>query len=165
MARSKLGVVVAQYPRKCMSWKDLIDDLPLMAELGEQRFKSEVAYLATVKKDGSPRVHPVTPIIGMGRLFIFMEATSSKGHDLRRDGLYALHSSVDDSDGAGGKFLISGTAKLDEGDETRDVAVQHVSYDVTKEYILFELEVERAFSTVYDDEGTPARERWSREKG
>ncbi|MGH2405330.1 MAG: pyridoxamine 5'-phosphate oxidase family protein, partial [bacterium] len=52
-----------------------------------------MAYLATLRGDGAPRVHPVTPIVGEGRLFLFMEPTSPKGHDLRRDGRYALHSS------------------------------------------------------------------------
>jgi hypothetical protein len=39
----------------------------------------------------------VTPILGENRLFIFMEPTSPKGHDLRRDGRYTLHCSVADS--------------------------------------------------------------------
>ena len=42
-----------------------------------------VAYLATVAADGYPRVHPVTPFIGDGRLFVFTEPTSPKARDLR----------------------------------------------------------------------------------
>jgi hypothetical protein len=69
-----------------MSWSDLVKENHELAEFGRKRFTSEVAFLATVRKNGSPRVHPVTPIIGEERLFIFMEPTSPKGHDLRRDG-------------------------------------------------------------------------------
>ena len=72
-----------------MSWGDLQARNPELAAFGAERFSSGVAYLATVRKDNSPRVHPVTPIIGEGRLFVFMEPTSPKGHDLRRDGRYA----------------------------------------------------------------------------
>lgn len=41
-----------------MSWNGLKSDLPEMAEFGEQRFNSQVAYLATVKQDGSPLLRP-----------------------------------------------------------------------------------------------------------
>jgi hypothetical protein len=56
-----------------MSWQELANDNPELARFGAERLlDSEVAYLATVRKDGSPRVHPVTPIIGDGRLFGFI---------------------------------------------------------------------------------------------
>ena len=145
-----------------MSWKELAGGLPDMAEFGERRFASEVAYLATVKKDGAPRVHPVTQIVGDGRLFLFMEPTSPKGHDLRRDGRYALHCSVADSDGGQGEFLLTGMAKLVEDAGTRSVAVRHASYEPADRYILFELDIDTAFSTEYDEEGTPIRNRWRR---
>ena len=148
-----------------MSWKEFAAGSPVMAKYGEKRLASGVAYLATVKKDGGPRVHPVTPIIGEGRLFLFMESTSPKGWDLKRDGRYALHCSVGDSGGGEGEFLISGTASLMEDADSRSVAVRSASYDVADRYILFELEVLSAFATIYDEEGTPVRSRWKQEKG
>jgi hypothetical protein len=125
-----------------------------------QRFRKRVAYLATIRKDGSPRVHPVTPIVGEGRLFVFMEPTSPKGFDLRRDGRYALHSGVEDAEGSGGEFAISGRAALVEDAETRQVAVRSASYQPADRYILFELGVEQAASTHYGEDG-PIRTRWS----
>lgn len=145
-----------------MSWQNLEEGNPELAEFGVQRFASEVAYLATVRKDGSPRVHPVTPIIGQGRLFVFMEPTSPKGHDLRRDARYAMHCSVSDSSGGQGEFFISGGAQLVDDPELRTLAAQHASYEAADRYILFELSVESAFSTVYDEDGTPIRQRWKR---
>ena len=44
-----------------------------------------VAYLATVRADGAPRLHPFCPIIAMGRLFAAIPLRSPKGRDLRRD--------------------------------------------------------------------------------
>jgi hypothetical protein len=145
-----------------MSWFEMKQAAPELAAFGESRLGTGVAYLATIKKDGSPRVHPVTPIIGGDRLFLFMEPTSPKGHDLRRDGRYALHSSVQDSSGEGGEFLITGIAQTMEDDETRAVAAGAASYEPADRYVLFELEVDTAFTTYYDEEGEPVRQRWTR---
>jgi len=133
-----------------------------LAAFGIEQFKSGIAYLATVRKDGSPRVHPVTPIIGQGRLFLFMEPTSPKGYDLKRDGRYALHSSGDSS-AQSGEFLISGRAALVNDLSSRAIAVEAVSYTPADRYILFEFSVERALSTLYE-QGQPIRRRWE-EKG
>lgn len=145
-----------------MSWNELKDNAPELAEFGKSRFASEVAYLATIKKDGSPRVHPVTPILGKDRLFLFMEPTSPKGHVLHRDGRYALHSSVQDSSGEGGEFLITGTARAVDDDETRAAAAQAASYEIVDRYVLFELDIDTAFSTYYDGDAEPVRQRWAR---
>lgn len=142
------------------TWAEFADAAPELAALGAERFAdTRVAYLATLTEDGRPRVHPVTPIIGDGRLFLFMEPTSPKGHDLRRDGRYALHSSVSDPDGTSGEFAISGRAAPVEDSALRGVAAAAASYDPTDRYVLFELSVHSARSTVYEG-GRPVRGRW-----
>ncbi|NJC68761.1 pyridoxamine 5'-phosphate oxidase [Planosporangium thailandense] len=50
-----------------------------------------LGYLATVRPDGGPRVHPVAPFITRDGLFCFV-INSPKRSDLERDGRYALHS-------------------------------------------------------------------------
>jgi len=50
-----------------------------------------LGYLATVRSDGGPRVHPVSPVITDQGLFCFV-VDSPKRRDLERDGRYALHS-------------------------------------------------------------------------
>jgi hypothetical protein len=145
-----------------MGWQDLVDGNPELAAFGTARLSgSGVAYLSTVRKDGSPRVHPVTPIIGEGRLFVFMEPTSPKGLDLRRDGRYAMHCSVEDTGGGEGEFYLSGRARSVADDPTRELAVRLASYDPKDRYILFELSVDHALGTTYDDNG-PVRRRWDR---
>src|SRR5436190_108155 len=47
-------------------------------------------YLATVRRDGGPRVHPVSPLLTHDALYCFVVA-SRKRDDLLRDGRYALH--------------------------------------------------------------------------
>jgi hypothetical protein len=50
-----------------------------------------VAYLATVRADGAPRLHPFCPILAGGRLFAAIPRSSPKGWDLRRDGRCVIH--------------------------------------------------------------------------
>src|SRR5687768_7407087 len=114
--------------RSIMSWKTLEEKHPDLAAFGAERLHGTVAYLATLRKDGSPRVHPVTPIIGAGHFFVFMEPTSPKGHDLRRDGRYAIHCSVSDTSGASGEFIVSGRAQFIDDPEVRALAVSLASY-------------------------------------
>ena len=51
----------------------------------------EVAYLATIRPDGRPRLHPFCPVLAGGRLFAAIPPASPKGHDLRRDPRCAIH--------------------------------------------------------------------------
>ncbi|HJZ68296.1 MAG TPA: pyridoxamine 5'-phosphate oxidase family protein [Blastocatellia bacterium] len=146
-----------------MSWQLLEDQQPGLAAFGAERLNGRVAYLATLRADGSPRVHPVTPIIGQGHLFVFMEPTSPKGHDLQRDGRYALHCSVTDNSGASGEFSALGQAHLTNDAELRALAVRLASYTTAERYVLFEFELERAASTIYRD-GQPIRRSWGRGK-
>ncbi len=44
------------------SWAEFARQAPELAAFGEARFRSGVAYLGTLRADGSPRVHPVTPM-------------------------------------------------------------------------------------------------------
>ncbi len=144
-----------------MSWKMLEDEQPELASFGTERLHGKVAYLATVRKDGSPRVHPMTPIIGNGHLFVFMEPTSPKGHDLERDARYAIHCSVTDSTGQSGEFILTGRAHRVEDPELRALAVGCANYSPADRYVLFEFDVETAASTIYP-EHAPMRQFWKR---
>ena len=106
-----------------MSWYILESRAPDIAEFSRTRLHNQVAYLATIRKDGSPRLHPFTPIIGEGHFFVFMEPTSPKGHDLRRDGRFAIHCSVTDTSGESGEVILTGKAKLIQDLELRALAV------------------------------------------
>jgi hypothetical protein len=145
-----------------MTWKILAEQQPELAAFGADRLNGKVAYLATIRKDGTPRVHPMTPIIGQGHFFVFMEPTSPKGHDLRRDGRFAIHCAVSDNSGASGEFNITGHAHLIDDAELRALAVSLASYEVAERYILFEFDIESAASTVYAAEGA-VRRFWKRE--
>jgi hypothetical protein len=141
------------------SWQDFARAEPELATFGETRLTPGPAYLATVRADGSPRVHPVTPIIGEGHLLLFMEPTSPKGHDLQRGSGYALHCAVSDNDGGEGEFGLTGHAVLTDDPTMRELAARY-GYQPKESYILFELTVESAFSTTYPGSGLPVRKYW-----
>jgi hypothetical protein len=50
-----------------------------------------IAFLATARPDGSPRLHPFCPVLAYGRLYAAIPRSSPKGHDLRRDPRCAIH--------------------------------------------------------------------------
>src|SRR5256886_11510551 len=83
---------------------------PLAAAIRElvHQYGPGLGYLATVRSDGGPRVHPVSPVITDEGLFCFV-IDSPKRRDLERDGRYALHSyPPEDSDD---EAYVSGRAR------------------------------------------------------
>ena len=77
-----------------VSWSDFAAAEPSLAagiRALLQQYGPGMAYLATVRADGGPRVHPVSPVITDEGLYCFV-VDSPKRHDLDRDGRYALHS-------------------------------------------------------------------------
>src|SRR5215469_12086838 len=136
------------------SWHDFALAEPELSAFGEVRLQSGPGYLATVRSDGMPRVHPVTPIIGEGHLLLFMEPTSPKAHELQRGSGYALHCWVSSNDGGEGEFWLAGHAVLTDSPAMRELATKY-GYQPQDRYILFELAVESAFSTIYSDAGEP----------
>lgn len=145
-----------------MRWDEFAAAAPEVAAFGLARLETKVAYLATVRRDGSPRVHPVSPFVAGGRLFVYMEPTSPKGHDLRRDPRYSLHCSVADIEGGAGEFLVSGRARAHDDPRMREVAfagAREAGFTPKDRYVLFELTVESCLATTYG-EGEPQRMRW-----
>lgn len=145
-----------------MSWRKLDDAAPELAVLGTARLTKRISYLATIRADGAPRVHPVSPFISHDRLFVYMEPTSPKGNDLRRDGRYAMHCSVEDATGGGGEFCVRGKATMVDDPQTRSKAFEAaraIGYKPNDRYTLFELDIEEALATTYKD-GLPVRRSW-----
>jgi hypothetical protein len=143
-----------------VSWEEFRRVEPELAAFGESRLGVGPAYLATLRKSGAPRVHPVTAIIGGGRLFVFMEPTSPKGRDLRERGWYALHNGVPDINGTGGEFSVSGSAAYVDDAASRLVATSAARYEPADRYVLFELGIAEARCNGYGDVALPSRRHW-----
>lgn len=82
-----------------------------------------LGFLATVRPDGGPRVHPICPVLA-DELYAFI-VPGPKLDDLRRDPRYALHSETypppRQDDGA---YLTGVVTELDEPELRRDLTAQ-----------------------------------------
>ncbi len=57
-----------------------------------------VAFIATVARDGRPRLAPFSPIFSGSDLFLSAGARTPKRYDLENDGRYVLHAMLGESD-------------------------------------------------------------------
>jgi hypothetical protein len=79
------------------SWNEFAADRPELAAGVRDllhRTGTALAYLATITKDGGPRINPIAPLIVDGGLYTVL-ASGPKRDDLIRDRRFALHSSAD----------------------------------------------------------------------
>jgi hypothetical protein len=119
-----------------------------------------LGYLATIRRDGSPRLHPINVCIVDGRLLAFL-VPSPKLADLRRDPRYALHAtgseSVDDELEIGGRATFPDDAGL------RAEAATAVGFTVPDDHVLVELGVDRVLWGHYERPGAfpPTYRRWA----
>lgn len=77
-----------------ITWTEFERQQPALAASGRQQLYQigiGLAFLATIRPDGGPRVHPVCPVISAAGLHLSI-IPGPKQADLRRDGRYALHS-------------------------------------------------------------------------
>jgi hypothetical protein len=135
-----------------LTWTQLADVRPDLTAEGRRqlyRWGIGLGFLATVRPDGGPRVHPVCPVISDDGLHVVVVA-GPKQRDLRRDGRYSLHGETyappDHDDG----FSVSGVAReVTDADTGRRVRAhllaerdQSVPWPTIEEDVLFELLVE-----------------------
>ena len=137
-------------------WSQFFAEDPDLALFASERLDRAVAYLATLRADGSPRLHPVSPIVRAGGLFLFMEPTSPKRRDLLRDPRFALHAGVEDNGGGGGELAIWGHARPIDDATTRSAVA---TGDTPDRRVLFELTLRRLFAMTYESTGA-TRRRW-----
>jgi hypothetical protein len=134
------------------TWVEFCAAEPELAEFGRERlFRHGVGlgFLATIRAgDQGPRVHPVCPFVGEGRLFLAIPQTSPKSADLRGDGRYMLHAFPADQDA---EFSIRGRARLVTDPDERALAERSVSFasGVRPHDDAFVLDIERADSTTW----------------
>src|SRR5580765_3364174 len=138
-----------------LTWGAFASAEPELAAFGARLVNEPPAYLATLRADGTPRVHPVTPILTGDGLFVFMEPTSPKGRDLRERGWFALHNGVPDTQGTGGEFSASGIGSPVDDPSIRAAVVHAASYRPADRYVLFELRLRGARCHGYGDVTLP----------
>jgi len=94
-----------------MTWDEFKTAVPELAEAGEKLFdRVSVVLVGTLRKDGSPRISPVEPLIAGGQLYLGMMPASFKAQDLLRDGRCTIHSLISDKNAPEGEFKLHGLA-------------------------------------------------------
>ncbi|MBT2528915.1 pyridoxamine 5'-phosphate oxidase family protein [Streptomyces sp. ISL-99] len=95
-----------------MSWADFQAAEPQFAQAAQQRFQQYKHHvLATIRKDGSPRVTGLEVSFLHGELWLGMMPNSRKALDLRRDPRFAVQANPGEGDDLrDGDVRISGRA-------------------------------------------------------
>ncbi|MFE9887477.1 pyridoxamine 5'-phosphate oxidase family protein [Streptomyces scopuliridis] len=90
------------------TWADFVSAEPRFAETVQRRFEKHTHHvLATLRKDGSPRVTGLEVTFRFGELWLGMMPNSLKALDLTRDPRFALHANP----GEGGE-MADGDVKV-----------------------------------------------------
>ncbi|MGB5756105.1 MAG: hypothetical protein WBM50_04260 [Acidimicrobiales bacterium] len=144
-----------------VAWAVFAAREPELAAFGTTRMASAPCYLATIRADGTPRVHPVTPIVANQALFLFTEPTSPKASDLAERGWFALHNDIADDAGTGGESWVRGHAALSDDPIGRQHATNAAAYTPEPGYPPHELLITEVRGTGYGDTLLPATKRWT----
>jgi hypothetical protein len=146
-----------------ITWTEFEDQQPALASVGRAQLyqiKIGLAFLATVRPDGGPRVHPVCPVLSPAGLHVLIVA-GPKQADLRRDGRYALHSETCPPPHEDDGFAVIGVAH-----EVADPTIGQVVRDQVRaerggntwpsfaDDVVFELTIDRCLLTLTQPDGT-----------
>jgi hypothetical protein len=140
-----------------VTWKEFAEAEPTLAQAGAtQLFQYGVgqAFLATIRTDGGPRLHPVCPVLSGARLYLLVMPHSPKRRDLEHDGRYALQAFPQprpDSD----EFYLTGTARRLSDPAVCATVLSDAKHHASSDEIVFELQVERAMLTTWEGFATP----------
>jgi hypothetical protein len=97
-----------------MRWSELEHAQPRLAELAQQRLITPgVVLVGTIRRDGTPRLSPVEPLVMESDLWLSMMWRSTKAADLLRDPRILVHSVITRREGSDGEFKIRGTARAE----------------------------------------------------
>jgi hypothetical protein len=144
--------------RPGVTWEDLRATRPDLAAAGLRLLYSHdigLGFLATIRADGGPRVHPICPILTESALF-GMIIPGPKLDDLRRDPRYALHGETFPPPDQDDAFYVTGTAlELSDPAVWEQVAIQMLAErSMTERWpgfeaqVLFEFRIERCLLTL-----------------
>jgi hypothetical protein len=93
------------------NWDDVIRAAPELGAAVQRIFDAHIhKVLATLRRDGSPRVSGTEVSFRGGEVWLGSMPDALKAHDLQRDPRCALHSSPSDAEMTGGDAKIAGRA-------------------------------------------------------
>ena len=142
-----------------MTWEEFERLEPDLAALGQERFRrTGVVLLATLRKNGWPRISPVEMLFADGQLYLGMMWQSLKVLDLLRDPRCTLNNTVSNRDGSEGDFKVYGRAveirDLDQRRRYGDALYQQIGWKPEEpEFHLFSIDLDAvSFVEIKDGE-------------
>jgi hypothetical protein len=140
-----------------VDWSALEQRQPALADLGRRRLIAPgVVLVATIRRDGTPRLSPVEPYLMDGQLLLSMLWGSRKAQDLLRDPRVLVHSIITSRDGGEGEFKVRGTARLINDVEMQQRYADGVARDLgwsptIGSFHLFAIDLDHVTHIRYDD--------------
>ena len=146
-----------------VGWAQFEEAQPEMAAAGWRLLSHPgfgFGYLATIRRDGGPRIHPVNPILAAGQLVAFI-VPSPKLQDLLRDGRYALHSTG--AEDVADEFYLAGRAERAAEAALATAAVAACHFTPADDHMLVRFGIETALWAHYATPPSwpPDYHRWS----
>lgn len=141
-------------------WNEFCREVPELGALGKgllfpSRPKYGRAFLATVRKDGAPRLHPVSLILYKDCLYVFISSTSPKCNDLKRDGRFAMQAFPPPINKDNEEFYIAGRAERVPDISIRKALLAATKIRAEENEVLFKLLLDRVMYTKLVNRGTP----------
>ena len=144
------------------TWTEFEQQQPALAAAGKAMFYQHglgLGFIATVRRDGGPRVHPLCPVISTAGLHVIIQPGPKLG-DLRRDGRYSLCSEVFAPPREDDGFAVTGTVAEVTDADVKNVVRSQVIADFGEPWpdydslTVFELLIDRALLTLTQPDGT-----------
>jgi hypothetical protein len=145
-----------------VTWEEFAQAAPDLADAGLRLFTSDgIGWLATVRRDGSPRLHAIVPIFAAGHVAVFIPDSSPKRYDLLRDGRYVLHAPLGADDE---EFSIQGHAAPVDDAATRAMLATAAGHTIREHDLAFIFGIQRCLWAIWQNVGQPntrpIRRRW-----
>ena len=94
------------------SWSEVLATTPDLAEKVQARFDANgLAMLATIRRDGFPRLSPIEALFTPEEVWLGMMHRSTKALDLQRDPRLSMHNASEDKNVSHGDAKLVGRAR------------------------------------------------------
>lgn len=154
---SRLAII-----RTMATWKEIEESEPGFAACAKGIFDKQAhKTIATIRKDGSPRISGTELIFAEGRVFFGAMKGSRRAEDIKRDARIAIHSGSEDPPEWKADAKLSGIAVPIKNEETRK-RITGKDWD----FDLFEIDIrEVAIVGLSEDEESLVIDYWSEDRG
>jgi hypothetical protein len=146
------------------TWAQFANADPDLAAFALERMHGRILYQATIRLDGAPRVHPVSPGLAVGLLCVSYRDTSPKLREVARDPRFALHTAQpwEDHLGRYGEFMARGSL---EQMPASHPAVAARPGQTPYGLVHYACSIDEAVATEYTDDELPVYRRWKAPAG